>query len=526
VSIGLAKICKSLAVTLLLGLGCQNWARADTAAQGPELVRTYCSGCHHEHAGQFDRISTIRKTPEGWLMTVFRMRQVHGLVLDEDVRQSIVRYLADTQGLAPSESAAGRFALEQRPNAQDIDAGAEIDVMCGRCHSLARVALQRRDEDEWRKLSNTHVGQWPSIEYSASGRDRPWWQIASGPLPGKLAALYPLSSAAWTDWKARAVRDLSGGWVVVGHVPGGRDFYGAARIDRDAAGDYKARYQLTDVAGIAIEGDSKAIVYTGYEWRGSATLGDRSLREVYAVSADGNRIAGRWFDAAHAEEGGEWLAVREDGPAQILAVFPQSVRAGSAADVIIVGSALGGQTAPLSFGEGVIAANVKRGVHEIHALLKVAADAAPGLRVVSTAGATGQLAVYRQIDQVDVTPAYAIARVGGGRLAPVSAQFEAIASTRLPNGELLSLGSVTADWTSVPFDAEAKRTEDEKFAGHFDKRGRFLPGGAGPNPGREYSGDNVGNLTVLAQVQDGTRAVEGHGHLIVTVQRWNTPPIY
>ena len=75
-------------------------------------------------------------------------------------------------------------------------------------------------------------------------------------------------------------------------------------------------------------------------------------------------------------------------------------------------------------------------------------------------------------------------------------------------------------------DAEAKRTEDEKFAGHFERRGRFLPGAAGPNPEREMSGDNVGNLTVVARVQEGAAAVEGHGHLIVTVQRWNTPPIY
>ena len=139
---------------------------------------------------------------------------------------------------------------------------------------------------------------------------------------------------------------------------------------------------------------------------------------------------------------------------------------------------------------------------------------------------TVKFAVYRQIDQVDVVPGYAIARVGGGRLAPVSAQFEAMAATRLPGGELLPLGPVAAEWTSAPFDAEAKRTEDEKFAGHFDKRGRFLPGGAGPNTAREYSGDNVGNLAVVAKAQDGDRAVVGSGHLIVTVQRWNTPPIY
>src|SRR5262249_38504325 len=204
--------------------------------QGADLIRAYCSGCHQEHAGQFDRISAMRKTPEGWLMTLFRMRQVHGLSLDEATRDAVIRYLSDTQGLAPSESAAGRFALERRPNAQDIDLGPEIGVMCGRCHSLARVSLQRRDEDEWRKLAHTHVGQWTSIEYSASGRDRPWWQIASGPLPAKLASLYPLSTKDWTEWKSRAPVDLGGNWIVVGRVPGGRDFYGTARIERVARG--------------------------------------------------------------------------------------------------------------------------------------------------------------------------------------------------------------------------------------------------------------------------------------------------
>jgi quinohemoprotein amine dehydrogenase len=515
-------------------------AKAGEAAvpRGEELVRTYCSGCHHESAGGFERISSIRKTPEGWAMTLFRMRQVHGLSLEEGVRESLVRYLADTQGLAPGEAAAGRFALERRPNAKDLDDGAEIDVMCGRCHSLARVSLQRRDEEEWRKLSHTHVGQWPSIEYSASGRDRPWFQIASESLPAKLAALYPYSSASWTDWQKHAPADLAGTWVVVGHVPGGKDFYGTARIERDAGGDWKASYALSDIDGVAFGGGSKAIVYTGYEWRGNGELGTRSVREVYAVAEDGNRIEGRWFDADHAEVGGDWVAVREDGTSRILAVWPRAQRAGTAGDVTIVGMgfdakpAARSKAALVSFGDGVLVSKVQRDAHTIRAHLKVAAGAAPGARAVVAGGvgmggvAPVKFVVYAQIDQLDVVPGYAIARVGGGRLAPVSAQFEAMASTRLPGGELLPLGPVAAEWTSTPFDAEAKRTEDDKYAGHFERRGSFLPGGAGPNTAREYSGDNVGNLRVSAQVQDGDRTVVGQGHLIVTVQRWNTPPIY
>ena len=114
-STGLAKYWKSAAGALALGMCCYSAAPADRAASGRDLVRIHCGGCHQEHAGEFERISAMRKTPEGWVMTLFRMRQVHGLVLDDDARESIVRYLADTQGLAPIESAAGRFALERRP---------------------------------------------------------------------------------------------------------------------------------------------------------------------------------------------------------------------------------------------------------------------------------------------------------------------------------------------------------------------------------------------------------------------------
>ncbi|MEP6546866.1 MAG: quinohemoprotein amine dehydrogenase subunit alpha [Gammaproteobacteria bacterium] len=524
--IGVEKYWKSLSAALVLGSAGFGVAQGAAAVSGQELVRSYCSGCHQEHAGKFERISDIRKTPEGWVMTLFRMRQVHGLNLGDDVRDAIVRYLADTQGLAPAESAAGRFALERRPNAQDIDLGPEMNVMCGRCHTLARVSLQRRDETEWRKLAHTHVGQWTSIEYSASGRDRPWWQIASGPLPAKLAALYPFSSSAWNDWKSRPAPDLSGSWVVVGHVPGGKDFYGTARIERDAGGDFKAHYQLADVSGFEMNGDSKAILYTGYEWRGSAQVGDRSLREVYAVSDDGNRITGRWFDADHAEDGGEWTAVREGRAAEVLAVFPQSLRAGTTTTVTVVGNRLGAATLPVSFGDGTSVTKVERSAQRIRAVVTVTAGAAPGMRAVSTGAAMGKLAVYAQIDQIDVVPGYAIARVGGGRVEPVSAQFEAKAFTRLPGGGLMALGPVSAEWISMPFDAEAKRTEDEKFAGHFDMRGRFLPNAAGPNPAREFSGDNLGNLTVVARATDGSRTVQGRGHLVVTVQRWITPPIY
>ena len=508
-------------------------AAAPTVSQagqesGAALVRAHCSGCHLEQTpGEFQRINTIRKSPEGWVMTLFRMRHNHGLVLSDSQHDALLHHLADTQGLAPSESAAGRFALERRPNAKDLDLGPELAVMCGSCHSLARVALQRRDAGEWLKHMHFHVGQYTSLEYHASARDRPWWQLATQELPAKLAGLFPYQSAAWTEWRQRPVRDLSGAWVVLGHVPGGRDFYGTATISREADGGYAAHYRLTDSGGGALAGSSHALVYTGYEWRGRAELAGRATREVFAAAADGNRISGRWFDADHAEDGGDWIAIRADGPPEVLAVLPRALRTGSQATLTVVGTGLGGSDAP-TFGAGTRAVVKRREANLLQAEVAVAADAAPGPRAVTAGGALGQtaLAIYRQVDDIEIQPGFGIARVGGGQTAPVTAQFEALGFARLAGGERLALGALTANWSVQPYDKQAKRARDEKFAGRFDGNGRFLPAGAGPNPDREYSGNNAGNLTVLARVKDGERELEGHAHLIVTVQRWNTPPIY
>ena len=513
----------------LLALLCfaANAVQAAEAPDGQALVRTYCSGCHLEHDGVFERISSIRKTPEGWTMTLFRMHNVHGLALPEEASDAITRYLADTQGLAPSETAPSRFALERRPNAKDLDLGPDLAQMCGRCHSLARVALQRRDADDWLKHMHFHVGQFPSLEYQASGRDRPWWDIATRELPPKLGALFPLHTQAWSDWNARTHREPTGHWVVVGHEPGGRDLVGTADIASDGKGGYTARYRLRDTAGRDVAGDSHALLYTGYEWRGRGALGGVASREVFALSEDGVRMSGRWFDPEHSEDGGDWTAVRADAPAQVVAVLPRAMKAGASGTITIVATGVG-TASPVSLGAGVTAKVVFANDGVIQAVADVAADAATGARTVSVgpASGTGAFAVYRKIDQVDVQPSYAIARVGGGKVPPVTAQFEALASARDAAGVLVPLGPVPAEWSTAPFDAEAARTHDEKFGGSLDAAGRYHPAGAGPNPVREFSGNNTANLKVHAHVADGATRLGGASHLIMTVQRWITTPIY
>ena len=513
-------------------------ATTATATTGPtdgaQRVKTYCGACHlPDRQGVLARIGDERKTPEGWVMTIFRMQNLHGLRLPATARDTIVRYLADTQGLAPSEAAPARFALERRPNVPDLRLPGDLQRMCARCHSAARIALERRTTADWLKNANWHLAEFPTIEYQEGARDRHWWREASTQVPGELGRLFPLHSAAWTAWQHHAPIDLAGRWLVRGDEPGRGAYWGRAEIRRTAADEYRTTYQLQFADGKPLDGHSHAIVYTGYEWRGTATLGDRAVHEVFAASPDGQRLAGRWFLADHAEIGADWDAVRAGSAPRIVLVSPRAIRAGTSARVTIFGEHLRG---PIDLGAGLRVRVIHRDPGSLSLQVDAAPHATPGERSVRVGGASAPdaLAVYDRVDRLEVTPAFAIARLGGGKIDPVAAQFQVDAIEELPGRAgkpiALHLGALPVAWSIAPFDAQAARDRDVDFAGRIDSRGRFLPAGAGPDPKRKYHADNTGDLDVVATLAAGAAGrptpVVGKAHLVVTVQRWNTPPIY
>ena len=503
-------------------------------ADGARLVRTYCGACHlPDGHGTLARIGDERKTPEGWVMTIFRMQNLHGLQLPATVRDTIVRYLADTQGLAPSEAAPARYALERRPNVPDLRLPGDLQRMCARCHSAARIALERRDTADWLKNANWHLAEFPTIEYQEGARDRHWWREASTTVPAELGRLFPLHTAAWAAWQRHAPIDLAGRWLVRGDEPGRGAYGGTAEIRRIAADEYRATYHLRFADGKPLDGHSHAIVYTGYEWRGTATLGDRAVHEVFAASPGGRQLTGRWFLADHAEIGADWHAVRAGRGPRIVLVSPRAIRAGTSARVTIFGDHLGGT---VDLGAGLHVHVIHRGRASLVLQVDAAPHAAPGYRTarVGATSAADALAVYDRVDRLDVTPAFAIARLGGGKIDPVDAQFSVDAIEEVPGSagkpQAVHLGALPVAWSIAPFDAQAAHDRDVDFAGRIDSRGRFLPAGAGPNPQRKFHADNTGNLDVIATLAPGDAGratpVTGKAHLVVTVQRWNTPPIY
>lgn len=275
------------------------FAQAQAAEKGEALLKSKCMGCHiPEGNDTYSRISHQRKTPEGWLMSIARMQVMHGLQISDANRRTLVKYLADKQGLAPSETEGVRYAMEGRLNTvEKFDD--QFSQMCGRCHSGARVALQRRPAKEWEHLVNFHLGQWPSLEYQAQARDRDWLDIALKQTVPDLAKRYPLENQAWADWQKEKPKAgaLPGQWSFSGHMLAKGDVRGVMTVSADAGDTFKVSVKGQYADGAPFSGEGSAVLYNGYEWRGSVKIGDTNMRQVFA--ALNGEMKGRMFEAEH-----------------------------------------------------------------------------------------------------------------------------------------------------------------------------------------------------------------------------------
>jgi quinohemoprotein amine dehydrogenase alpha subunit len=496
------------------------------ARDAQAILKETCQACHTPEADNgLSRISHQRKTPEGWLMSIARMQTMHGLQISDEDRRTLVKYLADSQGLAPSETDGVRYALERRLNTiEHFDD--QTSQMCGRCHSGARVALQRRPAEEWERLVNFHLGQWPSLEYQAQARDRDWFDIARKDMVPLLAKRYPLENQAWDKWLKTAPKaeSLAGDWSFSGQLPGKGELSGVMTVSADGADLFKVSVKGQYADGSPFNGEGSAILYTGYEWRGNVTIDGVVMRQVFA--AKGSELQGRMFEAEHDERGLDFIAAKQ-GSNRLLSVQPGYLKAGSETEVTLIGSGLQGKP---NFGKGVEVVDViEQSPQRLRVKLKAAADAKPGLREVTVGTLKGAtLAVYRNIAEVKVVPEFSVARIGegGGSTPKVQGRFDAEAWGKGVDGKPYRIGVFPAQWKVEAFDDRAKEDEDVKFAGSMQAdSGVFTPGDAGPNPQRKMSTNNAGNLKVIAAVDDAGKSLTGEGHMIVTVQRWNSPPI-
>jgi quinohemoprotein amine dehydrogenase len=536
--------------------------QADTTtgfAINDELTIQRCRSCHaRDSAGYMQRISYMRKTPEGWEMSVRRMMALNDVKLNAATARAIVRYLSDRQGLAPAELRPGRFEVERRMIEYRYTADVRTETTCRACHSMGRVITQRRTRNEWELLVATHRSLYPDVDFQAFRRNGPS-PADSAPVPhpmdaaiAHLSRTFPLRTPEWAAWSATMrTPHLEGTWVLSGNEPGRGAFYGSMTISRGTAdGEFvtRASYRYAS-GGPVVNRNGHSIVYTGFQWRGRSTdpalrMRDTvGLREVMFVEPGWQEMSGRWFTGGYDEMGLDVSLKRLGSNTVVAGVAPRALHTGARAqDVTIFGANFPRTILPtaIDFGPGVSVERVVRQTPDsITVRINVDSAAQTGARDLFAAGAALQAAtvVYNRIDRIKVIPFAGLARVGGNVFPKQLQQFDAIAYHNGPDGKPdtdddVEIGRVDAAWTIEEYGVTYD-DDDAKFVGTVDRTGLFTPNVDGPNPSRPGNRNNVGDVWVVATYQPdakGARPLKARAQLVVTVPLyvqfipWKTQP--
>ena len=511
-----------------------------------ETVRQACGACHQaDDAGRLSRISFRRTTPEGWQQTIRRMVTLNDVALTPETAREVVRHLSNNLGLAPAEALDAAWEAERRSDDQPYD-DADIQETCTQCHSMGRVISQRRTGEEWSLLMAMHRGYYPFTDFQSFRRGNPGdgEPQAVDRAVAHLSERFPFETAEWAAWSAtmRPPR-VGGSWLLRGHAPGRGAVYGRMTItpvpDTEDEFTTEATYTFAHT-GRQVERTGRAIVYTGFQWRGRSIPGDPDadeLREVMFVERDWRTISGRWFAGSYDETGIDVTLERLGDEPAVAGVHPPSLPAGATGTIRVHGENLAAASADaIDLGPGVSVLDVTGTTGEwLDLQVQVDADAATGGRdlVLDQTAVAGALTVYDEVHRIAVTPRAGMARVGGVRFPKQFQQFEARAWHDGPDGERatdddLDLGMVDVRWSIEEY-AVTFGDDDIRYVGDVEPGGRFVPAVDGPNVERSGSRNNVGDVWVVAtwppDAGDGDGdGLTGRAHLLVTVPlylRWD-----
>ena len=457
----------------------------------------------------------------------------------------VVRFLANSLGLAPDEARPAAYEVERRADDQPYD-DAEIQQICTQCHSMGRVISQRRTEDEWSLLMAMHRGYYPLTDFQAfrrSGPPSPDPDPEPQPVDQAIAHLserFPLDTPEWAAWSAtmRPAR-VAGTWLLHGQAHGSGAVYGQVTITAvpGTVDEFttETRYVYAH-DGRRVTREGRAIIYTGFQWRGRSSEGPDDadgLREVMFVERDWQTMTGRWFTGAYDEVGLDVTLERVAGAPVVSGVYPPAIRMGATETLRIHGVNLTPQTPPgaIDLGPGIeVLRIIETTSDRMDIEVRVDSAAAVGERdlFLDQAALPGAVTVYDTVHRVAVTPQAGMARVGGIRFPKQYQQFEARAFHDGPDGESdtdddLDLGVVDVAWTLEEY-AATFGDDDIRYVGAIDPQGRFTPAEDGPNVERSGNRNNVGDIWVIATYAGDTDddAVL-RAHLLVTVPlylRW------
>jgi quinohemoprotein amine dehydrogenase len=373
-----------------------------------------------------------------------------------------------------------------------------------------------------------------------------------------LAKTYPLDTPEWAAWSAALEpARLAGRWALSGHAVGKGPVYGTVVItaDPNAPDTFLTETQYTVArTGQTITRKGKAIVYTGFQWRGKSSDagptpttasgggGDAATEaadaapvwhETMFIERTRREMWGRWFSGAYDELGVDVKLTRLGGEPAVLGTSASALKTSTTGHALkIFGANLPATLTPtdITLGKGVTISKVLNATPDLVTVeVAVAADAPLGPRDLSVAGsvAPAALVVFDKVDGIRIEPQAGMARVGGAVFPKGYEQFEAIAFSNGPDGK----PDTKDDWTLGPVDVKWSLEEytatfaddDLAFVGTIDPAsGLFTPNLDGPNPKRSGNRNNIGDVWVVGALPPDaalgtTKPLRARAHLLVTV---------
>jgi quinohemoprotein amine dehydrogenase len=346
--------------------------------------------------------------------------------------------------------------------------------------------------------------------------------------------------------------------MLTGYQQGKGRIFGTVTIEPGPSpDDFVTKVDLEYAStGATVSRSGKAIIYTGYSWRGRSTApagtaaptdpaaAPTEWREALLVSRDGNTMDGRWFWGGYDEFGIDAHLVRIGTTPMLAGVNTFAVQSPSTGDVKVYGANFAAdlKAADFDLGTGVTVTKVTRSSPSVATIsIQVAPNLPVGIRDISMSRSTVEraIAVYDKIAYIKTIPDASMARLGGVVAAKQFAQFEAIAYSAGPDGKPetiddIPLGPVAAKWSLEEF-LSTPDDDDVRFVGAINPTtGMFTPNVEGPNPERKkqsnnFGTNNYGDVWVDAEyTAPGGTELKARSYLVVTIPvyvRYDQPEV-
>jgi quinohemoprotein amine dehydrogenase len=507
------------ALGFLLGLTMLAAAGNAQAFGRDSLVWRKCADCHVPTAdGRITRVEDLRTTPEEWTVIVDRMRRLHGMELKQGEMDALLKELSATQLLTPEEQAKVSYlSLWHNSQQMEVPAGKDeekLHATCVRCHTAGKIFSYRMTPEAWAKLRDFHLFVVPTVVFQM--REMRWIPEADAVL-SYLARTLPYGK----PWTVPAAK-LDGAWGVFGYEPGRGAYRGEVRI----AGAGNAEYQLTGSLAYA-DGTSETFagggtLYGGYALRTRTKNNGFAVKGAYIVSGDEVRGESHFPAPEFRTSSATWL--RSGDSAKVARVLPGFLLKDEKTTLTVDGLNLPDvKAADISFSPGPVKVlGVKRLSPRSLELQVVSKAEKLGEAKLTVKGIeAGTIRLAREIDFIAITPEMGRARLSGGQHYPAEGvQFEAIAYAKSGSGRKaasVALGPVPATFRLAE-DKTRPDDDDLRWLGTIKPNGAYIPvGDYGPNPARNYSGENSGLVKVIAQYKRGGQTFKADAHLAVTM---------